>query len=302
MTKYYRHASYSNFGFMQSVGNIFKKAPKASVVDSLNPTMLSGVAGMAQGNKIGGIGGALAGGLTGASYNPSTINPETGEEGRIGLLGRAGLVAGGAIGGNMLGRGLGRLAGGVVGVTDKSGKYLAKGKQMTEDLLTTNPEALSTLQDISGRTDELQATSAAVQKSRPQGRAGKRGRTTEYTRYPGSPVASFKHGVIRQPDFAPVVTTAGGATGAALGGTMGGILGSGLGSLGGAVAGATYNPDILDPETGERRKLGLLPRASLILGGMGLGQTAGAITGGAAGGVLGGTTGLLAGSRLPVQG
>jgi hypothetical protein len=75
---------------------------------------------------------------------------------------------------------------------------------------------------------------------------------------------------------------------AMLGAVAGSGPGSALGSVGGLLAGATYNPDIIDPETGEKRKIGLLGRTGLVVGGYLGGAAAGSALG-AAGGALGGS-------------
>lgn len=53
-----------------------------------------------------------------------------------------------------------------------------------------------------------------------------------------------------------------------------------LGGTYGLYKGATYNPDIIDPETGEKTKLNPLSRASLVLGGSSLGSMSGGLAGG----------------------
>jgi hypothetical protein len=69
--------------------------------------------------------------------------------------------------------------------------------------------------------------------------------------------------------------TISGVAGAALGGALGQLGGGAVGMY----KGATYNPDIVDPETGEKRKLGLAARAGLVLGGSSLGSLGGRLLG-----------------------
>ena len=64
--------------------------------------------------------------------------------------------------------------------------------------------------------------------------------------------------------------------------------------------GATYNPTLIDDETGEKRKLGLLARAALVSGGGTIGGLGGNLLGGVAGGAIGTAAGGVGGAVLPV--
>jgi hypothetical protein len=76
-------------------------------------------------------------------------------------------------------------------------------------------------------------------------------------------------------------------TGSVAGGLTGSLLGNNIGVLGGGIAGASYNPDIVDEDTGEKRKLGLASRAALVLGGSSIGGLGGTLAGGGIGGSIG---------------
>lgn len=111
------------------------------------------------------------------------------------------------------------------------------------------------------------------------------------SRYMDAPVASYKNGVYSQARFAASPRVVSSIIGAGLGSPAGGQLGGALGTVGGVLKGATYNPDIIDEETGEKKKIGLLGRAALVTGGGAVGGLAGGLAGNVAGGIVGGTLG-----------
>jgi hypothetical protein len=80
------------------------------------------------------------------------------------------------------------------------------------------------------------------------------------------------------------------------------LVGNALGQLGGGgaglVMGARYNPDIIDPKTGEKRKLNNIERAAAVLGGGAVGQIGGGWAGTAGGAAIDGARYLASGKPV----
>jgi hypothetical protein len=188
------------------------------------------VGGEFLGRGTGGAVGNVAGVVAGASYNPDMIDEETGRKRKLNGVERLGAVAGGGLGGNLLGQAAG--------------------------------SGLGALSGVVGKNNGMLKNAGVVKKvSRGQYRPDSMDLSRNYLN-----TASFS------------------GLGGAIRGTQ---IGNIAGSIAGGAAGAGFNPDIIDEETGEKRKLGLLGRATSVLGGAALGGFGGKWAGagiGAAGG------------------
>jgi hypothetical protein len=202
------------------------------------------VGGEFLGRGTGGTVGNIAGTIAGASYNPDMIDPETGKKRKLNGLERVGAVAGGGLGGTLLGKAAGSGLGALSGVAGKN------------NVILQNAGVIRKVARGQYRPDSMDLS--------------RNNRNSE----------SFS------------------AIGGAIRGTN---LGNIAGSLAGGVVGAGFNPDIIDEQTGEKRKLGLLGRATSVLGGAAIGGFGGRLVGSGVGLAGGSISGRMSAKKAAAQ-